>query len=82
MPWYAYKLGGWEIAVDAMNQRDAAQHIKLAAPGAVFEGIFNPPVAPNWSMRTAMVTERRDEQIHARCAKFFADLEVDTSKNS
>jgi hypothetical protein len=56
-----------------MNLRDAAQHIKHAAPGAKFEGELHPPTAPNWSMATAMVTERRDEQIRARCAEFFKE---------
>lgn len=65
MPWYAYKSGGWYIAVDALNQRDAAQHIKRAAPGATFEGEYHPPPAPKWSNYTAMVTASREEQIHA-----------------
>ena len=63
MSWYAYRLNNWLIAVDAMNQRDAAQHIKRAAPGAVFEGEIRPPSAPSWSVATAMITERREEQI-------------------
>jgi len=78
MMWYAYRLGNWEIAVDAINQRDAAQHIKRAAPGAQFEGEYHPPVAPKWSNYTAMVTEQREKQIRANCARFFADV-YDTS---
>ena len=63
MPWYSYKRGGWEIAVDAMSQRDAAQHIKIHAPGAVFQGEFTPPSMMHPSMATAMVTARRQEEI-------------------
>jgi hypothetical protein len=71
MPWYSYKLGGWQIAVDAINRQDAAQHIKRAAPGAEYQSEFNPPHMVNtWSMATAMVTERRDAEIRANCAKF------------
>jgi transcriptional regulator of nitric oxide reductase len=67
MPWYSYKRGGWDIAVDAINQRDAAQHIKTQAPGAVFRGQITPPTWNSPSMATAMVTARRDNQIRAAC---------------
>ena len=80
MPWYAYKSGSWNIAVDALNQRDAAQHIKHAAPGATFEGIYQPPTAPKFSNYTAMVTERRDEQIRAAAARFFAGVYSDSTE--
>ena len=70
MPWYAYKRGGWQIAVDAINQRDAAQHIKHAAPGAEYQGEFTPPsmTSGKTSMATAMVTERREAEIRAHYA--------------
>jgi hypothetical protein len=62
MPWYAYKRGGWEIAVDAVSQHDAAQHIKRAASGAEYQGEFSPPHA--YTTMTAMVTARREQAIH------------------
>ena len=62
MPWYSYKRGGWEIAVDAINQRDAAQHIERNAYGAEYQGEFTPPTR-TYSMATAMTTARRQEQI-------------------
>ena len=63
MTWYAYKRGGWEIAVDAMNRPDASQHIKLHAPGAVFQGEFTP--SHSYNNMTAMTTACRQEQISA-----------------
>ena len=65
MSWYSYKRGGWQIAVDAINQRDAAQHIKHAAGGAEYQGEFIPPSMNNPSIATAMVTERREAEIRA-----------------
>ena len=69
MPWYSYKRGGWEIAVDAMNIQDASQHIKREAPGAVYRGEFTPPTWDHPSMATAMTTSRRQAQITARHKK-------------
>ena len=66
MPWYWYKRGGWEIAVDAVSQRDAAQHIARHAPGAEYHGQYTPPTMQNPSIATAMVTAKRDEQIRSR----------------
>jgi hypothetical protein len=65
MPWYAYRHGGWQIAVDAINQRDAAQHIKSAATGAEYQGEFVPPrmSSGTMSLATAMVTARREVEI-------------------
>jgi hypothetical protein len=66
MTWYSYKRGGWQIAVDAINQKDAAQHIKQHAPGAEYQGeIWILPTMENPSMATAMVTLRREEEIRA-----------------
>jgi hypothetical protein len=69
LSWYSYKRGGWQIAVDAINQHDAAQHIKHAAPGAEYQGEFSPPSMNFPSIATAMVTARRDEEIRAHCEK-------------
>jgi hypothetical protein len=66
MSWYSYKCGGWQIAVDAINQRDAAEHIKIYAPEAVYQGEFNPPSMANPSTATAMTTARRQEIISRR----------------
>ena len=66
MPWYSYSRGGWQIAVDALNQHDAAQHIRRVAPGAVYQGKLNPPSMKNPSLATAMVTPDRDRQITAK----------------
>jgi hypothetical protein len=63
MPWYWYKRGGWEIAVDAISRQDANQHIKRHATGAVFQGEFTPPSMQHPSIATAIVTDRRQEQI-------------------
>ncbi len=63
MAWYSYKRGGWQIAVDAVNQQDAAKHIKLFAPGAEYQGKLNPPSMEYPSMATAMTTPARQEQI-------------------
>ena len=63
MPWYSYKRGGWQIAIDALNQRDAAQHIKRVAPGAIYQGKLNPPSMKNASLATAIVTPARDVEI-------------------
>ncbi|MBC8508880.1 MAG: hypothetical protein H8D34_28830 [Chloroflexi bacterium] len=71
MPWYSYKSGGWQIAVDAINQRDAAQHIKIIAPGAKYMGEFTPPRMTSGaiSMATATATERREAEIRAHYAQ-------------
>ena len=66
MTWYAYKRGGWQIAVDAINQHDAAQYIKRAAPGAEYQGEFTPPSMAHPSMATAMVTPKWDAEIRAK----------------
>lgn len=71
MPWYAYKRGGWEIAVDAVSQHDAAQHIKRNAFGAVFQGEFTPSHSLN--TMTAMVTPKREEIIRAAIEKEYQD---------
>lgn len=63
--WYWYKLGGWEIAVDAVSRRDADNHIRIHARGAKFQGEAYPPISPNWSTATAMVTTKRQELISA-----------------
>ena len=65
MPWFQYKLGHWVIAVDAINQRDAARFIRQAAPGASYEGRMFPPPASSkeWSNATAMITGRRQQQV-------------------
>jgi hypothetical protein len=66
MPWYAYHRGGWQIAVNATSQRDAAQHIKRSAPGATFDGeMFTLPTWDNPSMATAMITAKMQEIISA-----------------
>ena len=66
MPWYMYKRGGWEIAVDAINAQDAGATIKVQAPGAQYQGEFTPPSWDHPSMATAIVSEKRQEQISAR----------------
>lgn len=66
MPWYMYKRGGWEIAVDAINVQDAGRTIKVQAPGAHFQGEFTPPTWDHPSIATAIVSERRQAQISAR----------------
>jgi hypothetical protein len=73
MPWYSYKLDGWYIAVDAVNQHDAAKHIKSAAPGAEYQGELNPPTMQFASTATAMVTERREEEIRNRARTMYYD---------
>lgn len=66
MSWYRYKRGGWEIAVDAINIQDAAKTIREQAPGAQFVGEFTPPTWDHPSMATAIVSERRQQQITQR----------------
>ena len=74
MPWYAYHRGGWQIAVHAINQRDAAQHIKRSAPGATFDGeMFSLPTWNNPSPATAMITERVQEIIHAQVMREYEE---------
>lgn len=63
--WYWYKLGGWEIAVCAINKRDADAHIKRRAYGAEYRGSYPPPTMAHPSTATAMVTPRMDEQVRA-----------------
>ncbi len=63
MPWYAYKRGGWEIAVDAVSKKDAASYIAIYAPGAVSHGEMIPPTSASYSTLTAMTTPARQEQI-------------------
>ena len=70
-PWYSYQLGGWQIAVDATGQHDAAQHIKRNAPGAEYHGKMNPPSMLNPSTATAMTTPARQEEISARYQKWM-----------
>jgi len=67
MPWYAYKRGGWEIGVDAMNQHDASKYIQQHAQGAKFMGAFTPGFA--WNSMTAMTTYDRQRQIHEYAVK-------------
>lgn len=62
MSWYFYKRGGWEIAVNAVNKRDAAEHIKRSAPGAKFQGSWEP--LRTYSTVTAMVTWKKQQEIH------------------
>ncbi len=69
MPWYAYKRGGWQIAVDAIDVMDAGRHIRKHAPGAQLQGEFEPPTWDSPSQATAMVTERRQAQISERAAR-------------
>jgi hypothetical protein len=69
MPWYLYKRGGWEIAVDAMNAQDAAKTIKIQAPGAQFQGEFTPPSWDAPSMATAIVSDKRQAQIRWRAMR-------------
>lgn len=71
MTWYLYKRGGWTIAVDAINSQDAASHIKINAPGAEYQGVYNPPRMQNASMTTAMVTTKREEQIRTNCRRLM-----------
>lgn len=71
MPWFLYKLGAWEIAVDAINQQDAAQHIKRHAPGAEYQGPFTPPSMARPSSATAMTTARRQAQIESNNARWL-----------
>ena len=66
MPWYSYERNGWLIAVDAISQHDAAKFIKVAVPGAQYQGVLNPPLMKSASMATAMVTPERDAQIRSR----------------
>lgn len=63
MPWYWYHSGAWQIAVDAVNRRDANGYVRRYAPGATYDGEYRPPTAPNWSTATAMTTERRQVEI-------------------
>ena len=63
MSWYWYKQGGWEIAVDAVSHQDAAELIRRYAPEAVYQGQYDPPKPPAYSMATAMTTPKRQEQI-------------------
>ena len=65
--WYAYNKDGWQIAVDAISKKDADALIKHQAYGAEYEGVFYPPTMASGktSARTAMVTPRRQEEIHA-----------------
>ncbi len=69
MPWYMYKRGGWEIAVDAINVQDAAKVIRVQAPGAQYQGEFIPPTWDHPSMATAIISERRQVEISARARK-------------
>lgn len=69
MPWYLYRRGGWQIAVDAMNAQDAAQTVRMQAPGARLEGEFTPATWDHPSMATAIVSERRQAQISERARK-------------
>ena len=69
MPWYLFSRAGWQIAVDALHQVDALQHIKLHATGAEFKGQFNPPGMSSPSMATAMTTARRQAEIESRNLK-------------
>lgn len=70
MPWYAYKLGGWEIAVDAVSKFDAAQHIRINAPGAEYVGEFTPGnIINGFSIATAMTTAKRQEEISQRMSE-------------
>jgi hypothetical protein len=64
MPFYWYKRGGWEIAVDAVSRQDANHHIHRWAYGAVFQGEWKPPTMLHPSTATGMITSRRQEQIH------------------
>ena len=66
MPWYFYKSGGWEVAVDAMNKLDADHTVSIQARGAKYVGEFTPPSMQNPSPVTAIVSARRQEQISER----------------
>jgi hypothetical protein len=59
--WFWYKRGYWEMAVNAINRKDANEHIKVSAPGAVFTGEHQLSVT---TMATGMVTAKRQAQIH------------------
>ena len=68
MPYYWYKLGGWEMCVDAVSRQDANQHIKTHAYGAKFQGEYDPPqMAGHGQLSTAtgMITAKRQEIISA-----------------
>lgn len=63
MPWFHYQRGGWEIAVDAVSQRDAAEHIKRQSPEAEYLGEWQPSTTGAYSTATAMTTAKRQDQI-------------------
>ncbi len=69
MPWYLYRRGGWQIAVDAVNAQDAAKTVRMQAPGAQLQGEFTPQTWDHPSMATAIVSERRQAQISERARK-------------
>ena len=73
MPWYSYQLGGWQIAVDAINAQDAHKHIAIHARDAQYKGVFSPPSMANPSMATAMTTARRQEQISAAAERDYQE---------
>jgi len=60
MPWYAFECNYWQIAVDAVNRRDAQQHIKHAAPGAKFRGEFTPPPMSSTNPSLRKITPGRN----------------------
>lgn len=74
MPWYSYHRGGWQIAVDAMNQRDAAKFMAREVPDAVYDGPYDPPTTGPYSVATAFVTPRRQEIISAKVRKMLQEL--------
>lgn len=61
--WYWYKLGYWEMAVNAVSKKDADEHIKSSAPGAKYNGNFEPS-RYNTGTATGMVTEKMQAVIH------------------
>ena len=61
--YYVYKRGGWVLVVDAMSAQDAAQYVRIWAPGAQFIG-----KGLNLAPKTATIgtTDARQDQITAR----------------
>ena len=71
--YFVYKRGGWVLAVDAISAQDAAQYVRIWAPGAEFvgRGLHGVP-----KTATIGTTDRRQEEISANLRRFDGAIGV------
>ena len=62
MPWYLYQRGGWQLAILAINRKDADVYAKRDDPRLKFVSEYTPAHTQNFNTVTAAVTPEWKEK--------------------